>query len=489
MATKKDLTEAYAFSRRRLVTAFVSGAPGGREVEPTRPGRTIIGGLALAVLLVAGAAVAGVFSPRVDEGWADQPGLIISKESGAAYVITDVEEGEEPVLRPVINITSAKLILGPDVEPTIIPDEYINQEQRGDDIGILGAPANVPDQARLVESGWTACTDLGEGGGIRVAVSEEPEVAVVDNGGLLVAVDEGRGGRGERPQGRAGQDGDGAVYVIGIGRADGSEVPRAYSYRVPDSRGRDNLLDAVGLPQASGASPVPEEWLALFPRGGDLTRDAFQLEGQGDPATYATGLAGLEEALIGDVVSTPGETLLLTQDGPAVLDEFPAGVYLAGDEPDIVLDEPPALDRADQLYLAANWPTGPVTPVLGQQCAQLSAVAGERPGVQIVRDPVGDASAEEVEAGDRSVVVDAGAGAYVLSGGWDQASGGEPHVLDAKGQRYPLVGAGTAGQLGYADYAAPTVPDPWVELFDRGVSLSPTAALCPPTLKAGKSCA
>ena len=50
MATKKDLVEAYSFSRRRLVTAFVSGAPGGREVEPARPGRTIVGGLALAVL-------------------------------------------------------------------------------------------------------------------------------------------------------------------------------------------------------------------------------------------------------------------------------------------------------------------------------------------------------------------------------------------------------------------------------------------------------
>ena len=46
MATKRDLVEAHQFSRRRLVTAFVSGAPGGREVEPARPGRTIVGGLA-----------------------------------------------------------------------------------------------------------------------------------------------------------------------------------------------------------------------------------------------------------------------------------------------------------------------------------------------------------------------------------------------------------------------------------------------------------
>ena len=83
MATKRDLVEAYSFSRRRLVTAFVSGAPGGREVEPTRPGRTIVGGLALAVLLVAGAAIAGVFAPKDPEDWT-KPGLIVSKETGAA---------------------------------------------------------------------------------------------------------------------------------------------------------------------------------------------------------------------------------------------------------------------------------------------------------------------------------------------------------------------------------------------------------------------
>jgi hypothetical protein len=114
VATKKDLVEAYSFSRRRLVTAFVSGAPGGREVEPSRPGRTIVGGVALAVLLAAGAAIAGVFAPRTPEDW-NQPGLIISKETGAAYVILESRQDE---LRPVINTTSAKLILGPGSEPT-----------------------------------------------------------------------------------------------------------------------------------------------------------------------------------------------------------------------------------------------------------------------------------------------------------------------------------------------------------------------------------
>ena len=45
------------------------------------------------------------------------------------------------MLRPVINITSAKLILGDDAEPRIVPQAAIDEQIVGDDIGILGAPA------------------------------------------------------------------------------------------------------------------------------------------------------------------------------------------------------------------------------------------------------------------------------------------------------------------------------------------------------------
>lgn len=68
MATKKDLVEAQAFSRRRLTTAFVAGAPGGREVEPQRPLRAIVGGIAVTVLLGVGGLVAGALKPPLPTG-------------------------------------------------------------------------------------------------------------------------------------------------------------------------------------------------------------------------------------------------------------------------------------------------------------------------------------------------------------------------------------------------------------------------------------
>jgi type VII secretion protein EccB len=476
MATKKDLTEAYAFSRRRLVTAFVSGAPGGREVEPARPGRTIVGGLALAVLLVAGAAVAGVFSPRTEEGWADSPGLIVSEETGAAYVITPAAEGEEPVLRPVINITSAMLILGADTVPTIIPDEEIEAEPRGDDIGILGAPATVPGPDRLIDDGWTACADAE--GGIRVEVTRDPVHQPVEDGGALLVEVPG--------------DGDDAVYVIAESGASEVETEtRAYSYRVPASAGRDNLLDLIGLPEDESAVPVSEDWLALFPAGGELSRDSFRLSGVGGTPDYADEIPELRDYAIGDVVATStGTKLLLTEEDPVTLSEFAYGVYAGAES----LDEPPVvstleLGRGTPAYREARWPTEPVSHEVGDQCAQLVASADRRPSVQVVSLPEDAPAVIAPEVGTRDIVVDAGAGAYVLAGGWDDTTGGDPHLVDAKGERYPLVGVETPGLLGYGDYPAPHVPDSWLELFREGVALSQNSALCPPRPESGKPCA
>src|SRR3712207_9421253 len=101
MATKKDLVEAHAFSRRRLVTAFLSGAPGGREVEPSRPGRTIVGGIALAVLLVAAAALAAVLASKTGEVL-NKIGVVVGREAAAAPL--NLKEGADPNHLPAHNI-------------------------------------------------------------------------------------------------------------------------------------------------------------------------------------------------------------------------------------------------------------------------------------------------------------------------------------------------------------------------------------------------
>ncbi|MBC9734243.1 type VII secretion protein EccB [Nocardioides marmotae] len=466
MATKKDLVEAHAFSRRRLVTAFVSGAPGGREVEPTRPGRTVIGGIALAILLVAGAAIASILSPKAPSDWTDG-GLVVSKERGAAYVILD--GGDDPVLRPVINVTSAQLILGADPEPSVVKQSEIDKYTIGEDIGILNAPATVPDDDLLLESGWTACT--ADGSGIKVDVSEEQLVEPLDGAGMLV-----------RARGR--------IYLI----AESAEPEpgggtRAYSYLVPDRGAVDLMLQQLGMPIRSEAVEVPEQWLTLFPAGGALSFGSFGLAGYGEPSEIA-GQDGLPSgARVGDRYESAGIELLVTRTAPVALTPFAAAVYAsaekpAGYEPRTLTPEgDPQLRQEVPAYEEARWPEAGLDKVTGEHCAVLLPdPAGGAPIVKLATAPVGDASVLEADT-DRGTVdrtVDAGRGAYALSAGWDDRRVGTPYFVDAKGVAYALVGDQAAERLGYGDVDAPIVPDPWIELFEEGVPLSVNAALCPP---------
>lgn len=470
MATKRDLVEAHAFSRRRLVTAFVSGAPGGREVEPSRPGRTLVGGAALAVLLAAGALIAGVFVPRAPADWRN-PGLVVSRDG--LYVIT--EESDPTVVRPVLNVTSARLILGSDeVEhPVTVPQDEIDRQQVEEDIGILGAPRDVPAPDRLIDTGWTACTT--PGGGVRLTVSASPQVRDAPSGGLVVR-------------------NRGAYYLVAEGGSTTAQPVGTHRYRLPGQSGiRDNVLTAIGLPASVYAADVSDEWLALFPEGGALAATSMGVAGAGDPDPLAGGPSGIPAgARIGDVVDDGLAPLLLTRDGPAQLDEFAMAVYLQlpGRYVPALLETDQAVTagRARAPYASAGWPTTLLDAVPGELCARLDATVGAAPVVHLATDPGEAASAVGVAAGARAVRVDEGAGAYVLSGSWDDASRGAPFVVDARGRAYPLVGSDAPELLGYADVPAPVVPDSWVQLFDAGVPLSRDAALCSPYSSAGDEC-
>lgn len=472
MATKKDLVEAYSFSRRRLVTAFVSGAPGGREVEPARPGRTIVGGIALAVLLVAGAAVAGVLSPRTEVDWAS-PGLVISEEKGAPYVILDDDGDGGTVVRPVINITSAQLILGSAVEPLVVPQAEISSRSPGESIGILRAPATVPDASALLPTGWTACT--ADGAGVMTTVSGAPAASPTPGEATLV---------------RSG----GALYVVAEAPDAPGEEPRAHAYRLPpDAANNDNLLDGIGAPVTAQALAVPPGWLALVKRGGDLAGRSVALPGAGTRPDYAGSSGVPGDARVGDYYTIGDQGFVLTADGPAALDEFALAVYLntsLGFRPrDLGLEQSPDLPRAPQSpYADAEWPVAALTPATGEPCLVLQTSAGEQPRARLATAPADGAAADALRPGRDDAAVASGRGAFVLSGSWDDAERGEPFLVDDRGEAYPMVGPDVVTSLGYDGYDPPVVPDSWVELFGDGVPLSVADALCPPARTGGTSC-
>lgn len=450
MATKKELVEAYQFSRRRLVTAFLSGAPGGREVEPTKPMRSLIGGVALAVLLCAGAGVAGFLGGRPNSDWKSEGSFIISKDTGEQYVV--LHGGEDPRIQRVPNFISGQLLLGT-AEPDVysVKDEHIRTVTLGSDLGIEGAPAGLPGTGELIESGWTACT--GPGLGIRVTVSEEPDVVPAPGSAFVV---------------RTGRK---SLWLLAA-----SPQGPAYRFALPrDATAQSTLLDSLGFGASTLAPEVTEGWLNLFPLGPELTRDAFGVTRNGQPVDYTDLETDLSAFRIGDLVQNDDGYYLLGDEAPQRLEEFPALVHealvasarpLQGDVRAGMV-EPEHPQEWPQLRPDAV-PPGEMCAVLGVEDDRGHTLLGVQPGE--------DASADELAAGTHDVDVEPAGGAYVLSGGDAATGGGSPFVVDAKGFRYALVSPLVADYIGYGDVDPPTLPAAWLDYFEPGVPLSVNAA-------------
>lgn len=90
MTTRRELAEAHAFERRRLVNAFQGSDSGGFQSERTRPGRVVAASIGLGLLLIAGAAVKGVL--------VGHPAAVVRSASAAPQpagraTTTDAREG------------------------------------------------------------------------------------------------------------------------------------------------------------------------------------------------------------------------------------------------------------------------------------------------------------------------------------------------------------------------------------------------------------
>jgi len=278
----------------------------------------------------------------------------------------------------------------------------------------------------------------------------------------------------------------GVHYLVAREAPDGETAPTARAYRLPVGRRhpegdeRDTLLDELGLPIRKEATHVPQQWLALLPAGGPLAWRSFGLRGLGSRAPGAGSLGVPTAARVGDVLTTPDGSFLLTRDGPAELTEFALTVYRHVPTPrgrlaegpsrpdgaplELVVDDAPSVGRASEPYRAARWPASGLEPVRGPACAELTARVRAAPSVDVATSPEG------------RVGVASGRGAYVRSGGWGGRGAGPAFVVDATGTAYPLVGRESADRLGYGDTPAPVVPGSWLDLFERGVRLSVGAA-------------
>lgn len=464
MSSKRDLVEANSFSRRRLVTAFVSGAPGGREVEPVRPARTVIGGIALGVLMIAGAAIASIFSGRAPADWLAGGNIVVSNEATTYVVVAE----DEPI-QPVINMTSARLILGQDAEQVSVDKELIDEQDLDPMIGIFGAPTSLPSTDNLRGSGWTSCVH--EQQGVMFHIGESPAATPVEaTTGLVVAV-----GGGQR-------------YLVAQSKESDAGFHR---YRLPKNKNAANtVLNSLGL-NTDAQFVVAQEWLRLYPDGGDLDLSTFGAAAGTDRAPYASDL-GHSRLKVGDLVSDGQQTYLAGPEQLHPLTEFDLAVYEKVRRTSGVTQVDDISVPSTALPSLSSWPAQAPTSFRGDEdaCAVLDASAGSVPRTVLAADPSAEEAADEVESGSVEVSVAPGLGAYVLSGAQGASSGGSPLVIDMDSKRYRLGGpAGEAADLlGYGGYDPPTVPEAWTENFTCGPELSQESALRVPDPDALEEC-
>ncbi|MFJ4045615.1 type VII secretion protein EccB [Microbacterium sp. NPDC089987] len=441
MATKKDLIEAQGFSRRRLLSAFTGGAPGGKELEPAKPLRAVVAGVALTVGVILVGVFWGIMQPGLPGDWQNNR-LIVATDTGARYVSV------EGTLHPVINTASARLLIPAGEFKVVRTDQNaLDGIPVGGSIGILGAPDDLPAPGALINTSWTACVDDSEG--TAVSLSKDSIAKVSAGIGTVV------------------QRGD-ELFVI----ADGLR------HAVP-ADDANAVLRAVGL-GTSDVVDVDGRWLNLFEPGADL--EPIRLNGVG------TSLPGtdLTAGMIVHVQGSPADEryVALATGELARLSPLAYQLYLLGSGQEAgPQEEVSPADVADVPTVPTaggdDWPALPLTPL----------ASGEAPCAVLANDArttLGATASGLPEERD-GVRVAVGGGALVQMSGTSDDGVGMAVLIDESGTAYAIPGAvadtpsneaadGPIAQLGYAANDVGRVPAAWIEFFAAGPALTAEAA-------------
>lgn len=457
--TTKAQVNGYRFLLRRLEHALIR-----RDVrmlhDPMRSQiRSLLVGLVLALLVVAGFGVYGLIKPQGSVG---NSSIIVSKKAGAMYVVVDGR------LHPVLNLTSARLISGSDESPTSVSEKKLTGYPRGPLLGIPGAPLALPGPEDTTTSNWSVC-DTATSGQVTTTVQTSAPVlgdrirSAGDGDGVLVGagdqtylVSDGRRSRVDTdsvPVRRALRIDDADVRPISPGllnalpEIDPIAVPTIVNRGAPSALGRDIPVGTVV--KETTLSGEATFYVALAQGVQQIGEVAAEVIRQADP----TG---------GDTVPTvsPGELTGVRTVNVLPVDDFPVTV--------------PRLAEVDaDPVLCTSWSRS----ANDHEATQTSLLGSTLPlGTRDV--PVVLAGTDGGGPGLDGVFVAPGRGHYI------QATGSEPDSTRAEslfyvndsGVRFGIPDKETAAAIGLGDTP---VPAPWstVSLLAAGPTLSQGNAL------------
>ncbi|PTR31455.1 type VII secretion protein EccB [Rhodococcus sp. OK519] len=466
--TTRWQVSGYRFLVRRMEHALVR-----KDVrmlsDPMRSQSRALGvGVVVACLVLAGCAALALFRPQDKIGNAT---VVVGKGSGAMFVVLN------DALHPVLNLASARLIVGEAARPVTVSASEIESRPRGALVGIPGGPSVLPSGPRGGQP-WTVCDTVGDGGTGSVAttvVVGEPAwsdrvLPLGSDRALLVAHDD-------------------ATYLVYDGR------------RARIDLGDQAVTRALGL-EGAQPRPIGRGLLNAIPETPPITppiidsrgsAPSYQMAGRtvgsvvklmrGDDTRYYVVLrTGVQEvsaatALLIQFADSQGQSEM-TMISPDALAKAPLADVL--DVSTFPTTPPRLVDASDDPVGCLTWT--PRAPVQGDDSGSVDAVLTVAAGRSL---PIPDAArpvrlAQADGSGDHadSAYFSPGSSGFVQTTGLESGSarkGGLFFVADT-GVRYGVKNVDAAKALGFE---VPGAPAPWriVELLAPGPTLGREEAL------------
>ena len=417
--------------------------------------RAVGAGITIAVLICLGAGLLAYFKPLGKRGG---DALLVDRSTNQLYVMMP-GTGQ---LRPVYNLTSARLVLGNAGTPVAVKSDELNKMPKGQPIGIPGAPYATPVGG--AQSVWTLCDTV---------TKPESVAPTVDTSVIVRALSlDSATGPMQADQGILVSYKDNDWLVTSDGRHVIDLADRA-------------VTSAVGIPVTAKATPISEGLFNALPNAGP-----WQLPEV--PAAGAPNTVGLPPNLvIGSVftaVTDAGDQhYLVLADGVAKVNETTAAALRATNSFGLIA--PPTVEAStvakipEQVY-NSPLPDKPMDVLLRDDAPTLCWSWEREPGDQTPKTTVisgrhlpipSSAMTTGIKQIDGNATVYIDGGQYIRLQSPDPRYGESLYYIDPQGVRYGLPNEDTANSLGLT--GPKTAPWQVVSLLVDGPVLSKQAAL------------
>lgn len=167
--TTRIQVSGWRFLMDRLAHSVMRWDPSMTHDPQRSSARSKWAGIAVAVVFAVGCIILSMIMPR--GVMRDSDLLVADRDTQALYVRINDK------LHPVLNITSANLILEKTKKPVLVKPSELSKLPRGPLVGIFGAPERMPSpDANISDSSWAVCDTASPTGTMKVTVIGAPMV-------------------------------------------------------------------------------------------------------------------------------------------------------------------------------------------------------------------------------------------------------------------------------------------------------------------------